>query len=344
MAILWESYVSPEALTAFVRSVPVDQNYILSQVLPNRYDEVLEAEFGEATVTTRAAKARAWDAPPMPGRRDSFTVRRVKLPAVSQMLGRGERDRLELERLRSGGQSTQALEQAIYDDAENNARSIQARVELMRGDLLADGKVTLAELGGLEADFGVPGTHIVSAATVWTDTANANILSDLRAWNQVYRESNGFSFGGMILSEDILYAMATNQAIRDLWSNIGGAPSVVTLDQLNQTLAANRLPPVLFTYDAKTVVDDVSTSILAADKVIFVPPTGIELGFTQWGMTATGLEMQNAGIEITPSPAGMVAVLDKDVRPPYRESAYVDATAMPILSRPRGLFVADVAA
>lgn len=343
MAILWDSYVSPQALTAFVRAVPVDQGYILNQILPDRYDEVLEVEFGDSVVTTRAAKARAWDAPPMPGRRDSFAVNRVKLPAISQFLGRGEKDRLELERLRSGGQNTQALERAIFDDAENNARSILARVELMRGDLLADGVVTLPELGGLEADFGVPGTHIVSAATPWTDTANADILGDLRAWNQVYRASNGFSFGGMILPEDVLYAMATNQAIRDLWSNLGGAPSVVTLDQLNQTLAANRLPRVLFTYDAQTVVDDTPTSILPADKAIFVPPQGVELGFTQWGMTATALELQNAGVQVEPSPAGMVAVVDKDVRPPYRESAYVDATCMPVLSRPRGLFVADVA-
>lgn len=342
MAILWDSYVSPQALTAFVRAVPVDQNYILNQILPDQFDEVLEAEFAEGTITTRAAKARAWDAPPLAGKRDTFTVSKVRLPAVSQFLGRGERDRLELERLRSGGQSTLAIEQAIYDDAENNARSIQARVELMRGDVLTDGKVTLAELGGLEADFGVPGTHIVSAGTAWTDTVNADPLADMRAWNAVYRASNGFNFGGMVLPEDVLYLLATNQKIRDLWSNVGGRPSVVSLEQLNQTMAANRLPQVLFTYDAQTNVDDTPTRILPADKVIFVPPTGIQLGRTQWGMTATALELANAGLQVQPSPAGMVAVVDKDVRPPYRETAYVDATVMPILSRPRGLFVADV--
>lgn len=343
MAIMWDSYVSPTDLTAFARSVPVDQNYILNQILPDRYDEVLEAEFAESTVTTRAAKARAFDAPPMPGRRDTFSVSKVRLPAVSQMLGRGERDRLELERLRSGGQSTAAIEQAIFDDAENNTRSVLARVELMRGDLLTDGKITLPELGGLEADFGTPGTHIVAAATVWTDPA-ADILGDIRAWNKVYRASNGFGFGGMILSEDILFAMLQNTAIRELWSSGNGTPGLVTLDQLNQTLRANRLPEVLFTYDAQTLVDDTATAILPADKVVFVPPAGIPLGHTQWGMTATALELQNANVEIPVTPAGIVAVIDKDVRPPYRESAYVDATCMPILSRPKGLFVADVAA
>jgi Phage major capsid protein E len=344
MAILWDSYVSPQALTAFVRSVPVDQNFILNQILPDQYDDVLEVEFGDSVVTTRAAKARAWDAPPMPGRRDSFATRKVKLPAVSQMMGRGERDRLEIERLRSGGQATTAIERAIFDDAENNTRSVLARVELMRGDLLADGKITLAELGGLEADFQVPGTHIVTAAVPWTTIATANVLGDIRAWGKVYRASNGFGFGGMIMPEDVLYAMLQNQAIRDLWSSVSGRPSVVTLEQMNQTLTSNRLPPVLFTYDAQTVVDEVATSILPVDKVIFVPPTGIPLGFTQWGMTATALEINGRqGVDVLPSPAGMVAVVDKDLRPPYRESAYVDATVMPYLSRRTGLFVADVA-
>ncbi len=342
MAILFDSYISPQALTAFVRAVPVDQNYILNQILPDRYDEVLDVEFTEGVITTRAAKARAWDAPPLPGRRDQFTTRKVKLPAVSQMLARGERDRLELERLRSGGQATQPIERAIFDDAENNARSVNARVEVMRGDLLSDGVITLAELGGLEANFGVPGTHFVTAATLWSNTA-ADILGNLRAWNVIYRASNGFGFGDMVVSEDVLYYMATNAAIRDLWSNIGGAPSVVTIDQLNQTLVANRLPRIAFTYDAQAVVDEVSTRILPANKVIFRPPAGIELGFTQWGMTATALELQNAGVQVVPSPAGMVAVIDKDVRPPYREAAYVDSTVMPVLTRPRGLFAATVA-
>lgn len=342
MAIVYDGPVRPEDLTAFVRAVPVDQNFVLNQILPDQYDLVLEVEFGSATITTRTAKARAWDAPPMPGRRDGFATSKVKLPAVSQFLSRGEKDRLEMERQRQGGTSTLAIESAIYDDAEANTRSVYARVELMRGDLLDDGIITLPELGGLQANFNVPGTHIVTASTLWTVTASADPLADIRAWNKVYRASNGFGFGGMIMSEDMLYALAQNQKIRDLWRMNGTSPSVVTLEQINQTLQANRLPPVLFTYDAQVNVDGTNTNVLPANKVIFVPPTGIALGRTQWGMTATALELQNANVIVEPTPAGMVAVVDKDVRPPYRETAYVDATVMPILTRPTGLFVATV--
>lgn len=343
MAIMWESYVPPADLTAFARAVPVDQNYVLNQLLPDQVDEVLEAEFSESVVTTRAAKARAWDAPPQPGERDTFMTSRVKLPAVSQMLGRGERDRLELERQRLGGTNLGAIEQAIYDDTENNVRSVNARVELMRGDLLGDGIITLPEMGGLTADFGVPAEHKVTPAVLWTDHANADILGNFREWNRVYRRNNGFSMGGVWLSEDTLYDMLSNAALRSIWSNINGTPSVITQDQLNQSLSAYRLPQIAGVYDAQVVVDGVTESILPANAVIGVPPAGIPLGRTQWGMSATGLEVAGANVQLDSSPAGMVAVVDKDVTPPYREASYVDATVMPILSRPRGLFVATVA-
>lgn len=343
MAIMWDAVVPPDVLTAFARSVPVDQNYVLNQLLPDEVEDTLEVRFSETTVTTRAARARAFDAPPTAGRRDSSVVRSVRLPAVSQMLGLGEVDRLNIERMRTGGTASAALESALFDDTDNNVRSVHARVEMMRGDLLADGKVTLAELGGMEADFGVPGSHIVTATVLWTDTANADPLGDIRGWNKVYRASNGFGFGGMVLPEDLLYALLQNAKIRQLWSNGTGAPVVLTLDQLNQTLQANRLPPVLFTYDAQVDVDGTPTSIMPTNKVTFVPPPGYELGRTRWGMSATGLELAAGGLEIDPSPAGMVAVVDKDGAPPYRQAAYVDATCMPYLSRPRGLFVATVA-
>lgn len=343
MAIMWDSLIPPTALTAFARSVPTDQNYILNQILPDRYDMTLHVDFAESVVTTRAASARAWDAPPQPGVRDSFKTSRVKLPAISQFMSRGERDRLELERQVVGGSAFSAIEQAIFNDTEANVRSVQARVELMRGDVLADGKVTLTELGGIEADFGVPSGNLVTAATLWSTTGSADPLGDIRGWAKAYRLLNGFAPGGMVMSEDTLYSLLQNTTIRQLWSNAVGSPRVVTLEQLNQTFGSERLPQIKFTYDAQTVVGNTATYILPQNKVIFLPPDGIELGFTQWGMSATALELSNADVQLAPSPAGIVAVVDKDVTPPYRESVYVDATCMPVITRPNALMVATVA-
>lgn len=340
--IVYDGLVDPATLTAFARSVPLDVNFVLDQILPDQVDQVLDVEWSESTSTTRAAKAREFDAPPLPGRRDGFRVTKTQLPAVGQLLGLGERDRLELERLRSGGSSTAALVDNIYDDTQRNVESVQARVEIMRGSALSTGRVVIPELGGIEADFQVPPAHFPTAAVLWSNHS-CDMIGDIRAWNVIYRLANGFSFGGMIVTEDILGHMLQNAAIRGFYTSPnGGIPPLVTVEQLNAVLTANRLPTVRLVYDAQVLVDEVATRIFPNDKITFLPPAGIPLGRTQWGMTATGLELQNAGIEVEPSPAGIVAVEDKDVRPPYRSTAYVDATVMPVITRPKALFVADV--
>lgn len=342
MAILWDAVVPPVALTEFARAVPIDQNYVLNTILPDEQVESLDVEFSEGVVTTRAAKARAFDAPPRKGERDGFRTSRVRLPAVSQMLDRGESDRLQLERMRLGGTSTAAIEQQIYDDTERNTRSILTKAEIMRGDLLNDGKVTLPELGGMEADFGVPAGHFVAPAIPWTNHASATVLANLQAWNRVYRATNGFGLGPMNMSEDTLYDMLQNQEIRTLWATVAGSTGVVTIQQLNSTLAANRCPTIGLVYDAQALDDGNTISILDPAKVIFTPPPGIALGRTRWGMSATALELQAGGVEVEGSPAGIVAVVDKDPTPPYREASYADSTCLPYLSLPRGLFVATV--
>jgi hypothetical protein len=85
-------------------------------------------------------------------------TKQVKLPPLSSSVSMGELERLQLEFARAGGGNSAAIVNAIYDDATNLTREIQARMEQARGDVLTDGKFTLAGEGGLymEADYGVP--------------------------------------------------------------------------------------------------------------------------------------------------------------------------------------------
>lgn len=344
MAILWDSLVRPDDLTTFVRNVPTQQQYVLGQLLPNVTISDIEIEIRDATVTQRTAKFRAWDAPPAPGARDSFTSTRVKLPAVSQMLGQGELDRIRQRQssVRGGGGTDDAVIQAIYDDAENNTRSIQNRIELARGDLLSDGIVTISELGGVTANFAVPGGHIVTAATLWSNTGSATPIADLRAWSNTYRNTNGFRPGGMVMSETVLYNLLDNTGIRQLFAANGTTPSILDQASVDALLRRYNLPPITLIYDAQVNVDGVATNILPNNKVWFIPPAGVPLGRTVWGLTTTGQALADAGMQVTGGPQGIVSVLDQDARPPYRQAVYVDATSMPVLDNPRALFIATV--
>lgn len=349
MAIIFDGPVAPDALTEFVRNVPTPVNQVLNQILPDRTFPTNRLDVATLTKRGRTARFRAFDANVHVSQRDTATMKTVLLPPVSDSISMGELERLQLQFAQTGGTNVAALVNAIYDDATNLTRNVQRRMELARGDVLSDGKFTLTGEGGLvmEADFGVPGGNLVTAGTLWSDTANANPLDDLFAWVYAYNVTtgNGYDPGGMIISRSILNYLLQNTAVRTATGNILGLNSSVTRPQLDQALEARGLPPILYVYDTQVDVDGTATRVLPANKVIFVPPNPAEnLGYTAWGVTATALELVNSSAsDMTFEQApGIVGVVDKD-GPPYREMTYVDAIGMPVIENPYALFIATVA-
>ncbi len=348
MAIVFDGPVDPVALTTFVREVPSPAEFVLSQVLPNRNLNTNTVNFAELTRTNRTARFRAYDGRLHVSQRDTASLKSAQLPPLSTSLSMGEFERLQLEFARTGGTNMAALENAIYDDATNLTREVQARMEQARGDVLTDGKFTLTGEGGLtlEADFGVPANHIVSAAIPWSTVASATIIDNETSWRTTYIDTNGFPMGWQIVSDRVLGYMLRNAELRTLMASITGTPSIVTRQALNQALDAYSLPPILFVYDTKVDVDGVATRVTPDDKVIFLPPNLDQgsLGYTDWGISATALELVNSNVaDMTFEDApGIVGIVEK-TGPPYREFTFVDAVGMPVIEQSKRLMVADVA-
>jgi hypothetical protein len=346
MAIIFDGPVSPDALTTFVRNVPTPDAFTLNQLLPDRYFNRNTIDFAELTRTNRTARFRAYDGRLHVSERDTSTTKQVKLPPLSTSISMGELERLQLEFARTGGTNTAAIVDAIYDDATNLTREVQARMEQARGDVLTDGKFTLAGEGGLvmEADYGVPGGHIVAPGTPWSTVATATIIANETTWIDTYVATNGFAPGGQVVSRRILNYMLQNAEIRTLAASLAGTPGLVTRPALDGALAAFGLPPIVLVYDTQVDVDGVSTRTIPDDRVIFVPPNIADLGYTAWGVSATSLELVNAAqtdLSFEDAP-GIVGVVEKS-GPPYREFTFVDAVGMPVLANPKLLMIADVA-
>ncbi|MDP9825221.1 hypothetical protein J2S57_000970 [Kineosporia succinea] len=325
--------------------MPIDQQYTLNSLFPDRLVNDEEVNISDVTITARTAKVRAFDAPPATIARDTFSRKKVKPLPVSVMLNQGEVDKRRLAVAQARGGSDASLIEAIYDDATTATKAVQRRVELMRGDLLADGKVTISNENGVttEADFSVPAGNIATASTLWSDPA-APILDNLRTWSKAYRDLNGFAPGGIVMSEDSWYLMAANDQIRGLYLGANGnAATIVNEGQVDAALRAFRLPPIRLMYDAQTDVDGTLTRILPANKIFFVPPAGVELGFTAWALTVTGVQAAQAGQLTFGTAAGMVGVMDVNSAPPYQEAVYVDSCPLPVLSNPRALAIFTVA-
>lgn len=345
MAIVFDGPVSPDALTSYVRDVPTPQDQVLNQLLPNRYFTKNSIDVQEITRTNRTARFRAFDARLHVSERDTASLRTVKLPPLSTSLSMGELERLQLEFARTNGTNQAAIVDAVYDDATNLTREVQARMEQARGDVLTDGKFTLAGEGGLylEADFGVPANHQVSPGTPWSTVASATIIANETAWVDVYVATNGFAPGGQVVSRKTLNYMLQNAEIRTLAASLSGTPSLITRPALDGALAAFGLPPIVMVYDTVVDVDGVSTRVVPEDRVLFVPPNVADLGYTAWGVSATALELVNSSeVDMSFEEApGIVGVVEKS-GPPYREFTFVDAVGMPVLANPKLLMIADV--
>jgi hypothetical protein len=345
MVIFFDAPVSPDALTTFVRNVPLEATLRLLDEFPTETTEDNTIDFAEIVRRNRVAKYRTLDGSIHVSARDSGSTKRVKLMPLSDSLNESEYERLQRVFAKTGGTFTEAMEEAIYNDAELLTRYMQNRLELAWGDVLTDGILTINENGvkGFEADYGVPANHKVTATVPWTDTANAKVITDLTMWNDIYIETNGGPAENIRTSRRVIRLMTRNKEVID---NIYGAADQrtrVKLSELNDFLSEEGLPTILEAYDGKLEVDDVATRVIADDKLLFTPANLRDLGYTAWGITATALELVESNLsEYTFREApGIVGVVEK-VGPPYRKFTFVDGMALPVLTDARKLLIADV--
>lgn len=337
-------YVDPATATGYVRELPIRANYTLNRFLPDRQINDIEALVEQITRTNRAAKFRAYDAETPIGQRDSFQRSRILMPPLGQKTLLTEWERLQLERVRTGGDNSQVVIDNILSDVDVNSAAVDARMELARGDVLTDGKLTLSGENGLtlEADYGVPGTHLVTADTTWA-TASTEILADIRLWADLYTDDAGEPPAYMLCSRSAVGYMLGNEEFRAArYGNLSGAPGTISRADLGQVLDAHGLPQIV-EYHARINVDGVSTAPIAADKVVFLPANPADLGYTAWGITAEALELaggSNPMLQPTDM-AGKVAVVEKGGDPVQRWTK-VAAVGMPVINDPNKLLVADV--
>lgn len=343
-----DDYITPAELTWYAREVPSPANLLLERFLPAVQINHIEAEIGEIIRTNRAAKFRSWDTPVGIGRRDSVETRRMRIPPLGQKLPVTEQDMLALSLARTGGNDRAAMLDEIYNDTDNNVRSIYNRLEIARGDVLMDGKFTLEDEDGLtlEADFGLHADNDVApAGALWSDAANAAPLQDLRAWMKAYAELNGTRPGYMIAGEAVISALEASEEVRQAVSYGGNILKPFATDaELAGIFSTNRFPAII-PYDTVIDWDGTNKRVIDDNKVIFLPPNPADLGITAFGITAEALALMNStNPQLTFQQApGIVAVTTREGDPP-KVWTKAGATAMPLLKDIRKLMVATVLA
>lgn len=340
---LIDQYATPAELTGFARAALEDRpenQFMLANWLPNQIVNDLEYRFTKGpNELAQAAQYRAYDAETPIGSRAGVSRVTGELPPIGEKLRLTEYEQLRMRNL------PEVITGLVFRDAERLARKIEARLELARADALVNGSVTLDE-NGVQAtvDFNRSPTHEVTAATAWSDTANATPLTDLLAWAETYNDDNGVMPGGILTSRQVITYLMRNAELRGQVPNTSAA--LLTLDQLNAILMSFGLPS-LTSYDAR-VRDTSGTArrVLPGDRLIMLPspvdPTigDSELGATLWGLT---LEAQEPEYALPAADQPGIVVGNWRTRDPIALWTHAAAIGLPIMANPDLTFVADVA-
>jgi hypothetical protein len=369
MAIIYD-LVDPAEMTQYARQFNEEElrnRFVLEQVLPNVLQEDLEFRVRAGQIQdVDAAVYRAFDTQPPMIPRPGIVRKRGELPPLAIQTPLLEEESLRLDSMQRNNNSP--VVDAIYDDVERVTRSVQARIELARGDVLVDGIVTIAENGVvITVDYGMASSHkpvIATGNLQWTaaNAATAKPIDNLLAWMEIYSADTGTLPRGMLMSRARFAGLAVNtQILAYAQAGAASAPTRVGLSTINNIFAEYGIPPIINLgqndgaaaampggvainpfYDTKVRVNGVHTSVIPDDKVVFVPPADAAVGATFYGLTAEGTRLIERGLIQREEGPGIVSLALQNDNP-VQTFTVASAIALPVIINPEYLFTADVA-
>ena len=119
----------------------------------------------------------------------------------------------------------------------------------MRWQALENGSLTVRypDGGEIVVDYGYDPSHIVTASTLWSDTANASIIDDIEAWKQLIVDDAGMTNMTMHMSTKTWQYFYKNDEIKSFMSPLGRS-LLIPNDSDVQTLIGMRLSDIVL-YD-----------------------------------------------------------------------------------------------
>jgi hypothetical protein len=315
--------------------------FVLDEYLPNQEEIDLEYKVRKGTLLdVDVATVRSWDTPTVLTGRQGVSQIKGSMVPISRGIMLGEEETLRVRRLLNA--TNDPLIQQIYADTELMTRSVAARIEMARGDVIDDGKFTITAENGLtmEADFGRSGWASPTAGTLWTNS-NATPLSDMLGWQETYITNNGIEPGEIILSRARVLGLGLNAEIRSYAAANGTTPARVNFATLGDILSYEGLPPIRV-YDGVFRVEGTATRVLKQNKAYIMPPKGEPLGNTFYGPTAEAIVLAEKGLIASTATPGIAAVVLYQEHP-VQTTTLATAVTMPVMPNPNLVMDAIVA-
>lgn len=206
-----ESITEEERLN-FSQSFDVKRPGILDTIFPDTKTQYLKAEYYRLMSGQRlpeVAFVHALDTEAEIGTRPGFEKVLTEKLFIKRKINQSERLRQAIE---NGVPDNEALKNFVFDDAANLFEGVVARANVMKGQFLSTGAVTVKENHvDMGIDYGVPTTAKVPL-TNWA-TPEADIMGDIQKMVTV-AEDNGYVVNKALTSLKMINYMRNNTAMQ----------------------------------------------------------------------------------------------------------------------------------
>ena len=206
-----ESITEEERLN-FSQSFDVKRPGILDTIFPDVKTQYLQAEYYRLMSGQRlpeVAFVHALDTEAEIGTRPGFEKVLTEKLFIKRKINQSERLRQAIE---NGVPDNEALKNFVFDDVANLFESVVARANVMKGQFLSTGAVTVKENHvDMGIDYGVPTTAKVTL-TNWA-TPEADIMGDIQKMVAV-AEDNGYVVNKALTSLKMINYMRNNTAMQ----------------------------------------------------------------------------------------------------------------------------------
>lgn len=261
----------------------------------------------------------------------------IELALIKRKMQLKEKEIIALESPRNEAEKAYLMRN-VYADFDALVESIKARVEAMRMEIVATGKVTLNE-NNLDAaiDYGVPDENKVTNVN-WS-SADSNPINDMITWkNQLDSAPARVLTSTKILSK----ILANKNVVNALFGK--DSARIATVGEVNNYLEQLGLPKI-YTYDAKykkLEANGTYTKHRYFPEDAFVMMPGEALGETVYGPTAEEIRLQRDSSVDIRTVGKILAMMYEEGKDPVSTWEKAVATALPTLKCADELFQATI--
>jgi hypothetical protein len=172
------------------------------------------------------------------------------------------------------------LRAMVAQDLTDQLNMLRRRLEVMAGEVLATGKLTITgdKYPTANVDFGRAGGNTITAPTLWS-AAGAKPLDDLQDWGQISLKQTGAQLLDLVMTVDVWKVFRNDPSVKDrmsMYRTLGALPELNPQAQLTEggVYMGNVDGFNIFVYSGWYVdpADGVEKPILPAGTLILTGP------------------------------------------------------------------------